>query len=315
MNSDRDMKNVDLNLLVALDVLLAERSVTVAARRLGLSTSAMSRTLKRLRLAIGDPLLVRAGRGLVPTPHAEALGVRVHGLTRDVQTILRPRPDHLDLATLDRAFIIRANDSFVEYFAMPLVNAVTNAAPHVRLHFTPKVDKSPEPLREGVMDLEIGVVQATAPEMCVQQLFRDKFVGVARKGHPLLTGPKVTPERYADFGHVVVSRKGSFTGPVDDALAARGLKREIAVVVPGFSHALRIARGSDLIALVPKSCVGHAPGDNSDSGRGLQAFDLPVDTPDFTISASWHPRLNSDPAHQWLRGVVMSVCREPDWTP
>src|SRR5476649_205951 len=107
------MDDVDLNLLVALDALLAEGSVTGAARRLGLSTSAMSRTLARLRSAMGDPLLVRAGRGLVPTPRATELRDRVHQLSRDVRTVLSPHASHLDVASLGRTFTIRAGAGFV----------------------------------------------------------------------------------------------------------------------------------------------------------------------------------------------------------
>src|SRR5476649_2336933 len=125
------MDDVDLNLLVALDALLAEGSVTGAARRLGLSSSAMSRTLARLRAATGDPLLVRAGRGLVPTPHATELGDRVHQLTRDVRTVLTPHASQLDVASLERTFTIRAGEGFIELFSAPLVAAVTEAAPGV----------------------------------------------------------------------------------------------------------------------------------------------------------------------------------------
>src|ERR1019366_4049701 len=135
------MDSMDMNLLAALDALLAEGSVTGAARHLGLSSSAMSRTLARLRSATGDPLLVRAGRGLVPTPRATKLRDRVHLLTLDVRTVLSPHASHLDVASLERTFTIRAGEGFVELFSAPLVGAITAAAPHVRLRFAPKPDK------------------------------------------------------------------------------------------------------------------------------------------------------------------------------
>ncbi len=300
---------MDLNLLVALDTLLAEGSVTRAARRLGLSASAMSRTLARLRSATGDPLLVRAGRGLVPTPHAAALRDRVRALTQDVQTVLRPPAGRFDVASLALTFTLRANEAFIAFFSVPLLTAVAEAAPHVRLRFAPKPNKDVAPLREGLIDLEIGVIETLAPEMRTQFLFHDRFVGVARAGHPLLTGQDVTPERYAACRHVVASPGGVFTGPVDDALAVLGLKREIHVVVPGFPDAMRIARHSDLIAQVPRSCLGNALASDHAAAQGLQAFDLPVQTPALTISALWHPRVDADPAHRWLREVVMSLCR------
>jgi regulatory helix-turn-helix LysR family protein len=132
------MADIDLNLLTSLDALLAEGSVVGAARRLGLSASAMSRTLARLRTATGDPLLVRAGRGLVPTPHATELRERVRDLAQGAQAVLRPAVTSLDLADLKRTFTIRSNEGFVEVFAAHLVTAVTAVAPNVRLHFAPK---------------------------------------------------------------------------------------------------------------------------------------------------------------------------------
>lgn len=303
------MDNVDLNLLLALDALLAEWSVTGAALRLGSSSSAMSRTLTRLRSATGDPLLVRAGRGLVPTRRAAELRDHVHELTGDVRAVLSPQTSHLDVASLERTFTIRASEGFVGRFSAPLVAAVTEAAPHVRLRFVPKPDKDALPLRDGRIDLEIGVLGASAPELRIQFVFRDDFIGAARIGHPLLAGP-MTPERYVACRHVVASRKGAFTGPVDDALEELGLRREIVAVVPGFPDAMRIARQSDLIALVPRSCLGGAPSGADPLAQGLAGFDLPVRTPQIAISAMWHPRVDADPAHRWLRNTVMAVCRE-----
>lgn len=303
------MDHVDLNLLVALDALLAEGSVTGAARRLGLSSSAMSRTLTRLRSATGDPLLVRAGRSLVPTPRAAALRDPVHQLAQDARAVLLPETGSPDLASLGLTFTIRANAAFVELFSVPLVAAIAAAAPNVRLRFAPKPDKDARPLREGLIDLEIGVIETSAPEMRTRFLLRDRFVGVARVGHPLLAGPDVTPERYAACKHVVASPGGDFTGPIEDALELLGLKQSIMVVVPGFPDAMRIARHSDLVALVPRSCLGNALATDHATTSGLQDFKLPVQTPEFVISAMWHPRVDADPAHRWLRDVVTSLCR------
>ncbi len=298
------MDTLDLNLLPALDALLSEGSVTGAARRLGLSPSAMSRTLARLRSATGDPLLVRAGRGLVPTPRAVALRDRVHELAHEARAVLSPQTDRLDLATLERTFTIRANEGFVGLFSAPLVAAVIEAAPGVRLRFAPKPVKDASPLREGQIDLEIGVLGAFAPEVRTHFLFRDRFLGAVRDQHPLLT-EVVTPERYAACRHVGVSRRGSFTGPVDDALAAFGLKRRIVAVVPGFPDAMRIARQSDLVALLPRWCLASA----DPLAAGLASFELPVPTPEIMISAMWHPRMDADPAHRWLRNTLIAVCR------
>lgn len=301
------MDNLDLNLLRALDTLLTEGSVTGAARRLGLSSSAMSRTLTRLRSATGDPLLVRAGRGLVPTPRAAEIRDRVHALARDVRAVLSPQPGDIDIATIERTFTIRASEGFVALFSVPLVAALTSAAPRSRLRFAPKPDKSADPLREGQIDLEIGVLGAFAPEVRTQLLFRDRFVGTARTGHSLLAAP-VTPELYAACKHIVASRRGTFTGPVDDALAELGLARETVVVVPGFSDVLRITRQSDLIGLVPGSCFEAV----DPFMEGLSVFELPVHTPEISISAMWHPRMDADPGHRWLRETVTATCRVAD---
>jgi DNA-binding transcriptional LysR family regulator len=298
------MEHLDLNLLGALDALLGEGSVTGAARRLGLSSSAMSRTLTRLRSATGDPLLVRAGRGLVPTPRAVEIREQVHALASDVRAVLSPQSGDIAIATLERTFTIRANDGFVELFAAPLVAALTAAAPRIRLRFAPKPDKTADPLREGAIDLEIGVLGSFAPEIRAQSIFRDRFVGAARADHPLLTAP-VTPERYAACRHVAASRKGAFAGPVDDALADLGLVRETVVVVPGFPAALRIARQSDFVALVPRSCLGST----DPAMEGLSIFELPVRTPEIAVSAMWHPRMDADPGHRWLRDSVIALCR------
>ncbi len=304
------MDAVDLNLLVALDVLLAEGSVTTAARRLGLSASAMSRALTRLRSSTGDPLLVRAGRGLVPTPRALALRDRVHELAREAQAVLRPQPGQVDVASLEMTFTIRASEGFLEFLSTAVVAAVTRAAPHVRLHFTPKPDRDAHPLREGLIDLEIGLQGLSAPEIRSRFLFRDRLVGVARAGHPLLADAEVTTDHYARCHHVASSREGAASEAVDATLGRLGLKRTIMVVVPGYPDAMRIARHSDLVALVPRSCLGNSLGDEHPARLGLEEFNLPVPAPEFTISAMWHPRKDADPAHRCIRETVISVCRQ-----
>jgi DNA-binding transcriptional LysR family regulator len=304
------MSNIDLNLLVALDALLAEGSVAGAARRLGLSSSAMSRTLARLRAATDDPLLVRAGRSLVPTPRAAELRERVPTVTREALALLRPAAKDLDLAVLERNFTLRANEAFAQVFAARLVAAVTSAAPRVRLRFAPKPDKDVRPLRDGSVDLEIGVLGQTGPEVRVQALFTDRFVGAVRHGHPLLDR-EITAERFAACGHVMVSHSAQTVDPVDEALGVLGLARNVVVVAPSFPAALAIACASDLVAQVTdvflsadQACRGASPRTEA------QVFELPVHTAAFAISQMWHPRMDVDPAHRWLRGLVHSVCRK-----
>lgn len=290
----------DLNLLVTLDVLLVEGSVARAARRLRLSPSAMSRALARLRETMGDPLLVRAGRGLVPTPRALEIRERVSQLVQEAEAVLRPT-DRLDLKQLCRTFTLRTSEGFVENFGPALIARVGKDAPGVRLRFVQKPDKDSGPLREGAVDLETGVVEkTTAPELRVQALFRDRYVGVVRTGHPLTRGV-VTPPRYAMGRHISVSREGIKKGSIDEALQPLGLERVIATIVSGFATAVALARVSDLIATVPERHTGSLR-------IGMHSFALPVPTPEFTVSMLWHPRLEADPAHRWLRGCVRDAC-------
>lgn len=292
----------DLNLLVTLDVLLSEGSVVRAAKRLQLSASAMSRALARLRDVTGDPLLVRAGRGLVPTPRALELRERVRQVVDDAEAVLRPAMK-LDLASLSRTFTFRSSEGFVETFGPDLLVRIAAEAPNVRLCFVPKLDKDSTLLRDGIVDLETGVTsKLMGPEIRTQGLFRDRFVGVVRKGHPLTRG-KVTPERYAAGAHVLVSRRGLEMGPVDQALEQRGLARHVAVTVGGFGPAIALAGESDMIATVPEKHTRAL-------WRNLHHFALPLPVPEFTISLFWHPRLEADPAHRWLRSIVAAVCRE-----
>ncbi len=302
------MSRPDLNLLVALDVLLDEGSVAGAARRLRLSPSAMSRTLARLRASTGDPLLVRAGRSLVPTPRAHELRGRVAALVESAEAVLRPA-EEIAIATLDRTFTLRSREGFVETFGPGLIARVCAEAPRVRLRFVQKLDKESGPLREGAVDLETAVVGPdTGPEVRAQALFRDRFVGVVRAGHPL-SKHRVTSARYTRGRHVAVAYAAPRGGAdpaldrdrIDDALESLALERDIVATVGGFSSALALARTSDLVATVPER---HTEGLRA----GMHAFALPFVTPEFTVSLLWHPRLDADAGHRWLRGCVRDVC-------
>lgn len=301
------MSTPDLNLLLTLDALLAEGSVARAAQRLRLSPSAMSRALARLRETTGDPLLVRAGRGLVPTPRAIELREQVGRLVQNAKAVLRPA-EQLKLRQLVRTFTLRTREGFVENFGPDLIARAAEEAPGVRLCFVQKPDKESKSLRDGSVDLETGVIgKATGPEVRTRALFKDRFIGVVRMGHALSKG-EITPSRYASGRHICVSRRGVDKGPIDEALAPFGLEREIVTIVGSFSAALALARGSDLIASVPERYTGNLR-------AGMHSFPLPVPAPEFTISLLWHPRLDADPAHRWLRGLVLDTCALPQRHP
>ena len=295
------MDNLDLNLLATLDVLLDEGSVVGAAKRLQLSASAMSRALARLRSVTGDPLLVRAGRGLVPTPRALELRGRVRQVVVDAEAVLRPALK-LDLQSLSRTFVIRSTEGFAETFGPELIDRASAEAPMVQLSFLAKPDKDSTPLRDGTVDLETGVIGGMmGPEIRSVGLFRDRFVGVVRRGHRLAKG-RMTPARYASARHVVIERRGLRTAIVDEALERLGLARSVVATVGGFGPAIALARGSDIVATVPEK---HTAG----LCDGLHRFKLPIPVEDFTISLFWHPRLDADPAHRWLRTLVADVCK------
>jgi DNA-binding transcriptional LysR family regulator len=296
------MPTPDLNLLVTLDVLLKEGSVARAAQRLRLSPSAMSRALERLRKTTGDPLLVRAGRGLVPTRRALELREQVGQLVQDAEAALRP-VQTLDLRQLARTFTLRTSEGFVENFGPHLIARVSEEAPGVRLRFVQKTNKDSTPLRDGIVDLETGVVgKTTGPEVRARALFRDRFIGVVRMGHSLSEG-EITPARYATGRHIFISRRGLDKGPIDEALKPFGLERDIVTTVGGFSTALALARDSDLIASVPERHTGKLR-------AGMHSFPLPVSLPEITVSLLWHPRMDADPAHRWLRRCVRDACAE-----
>ena len=190
----------------------------------------------------------------------------------------------------------------MESFGPDLIARANKDAPGVRLRFVQKPDRESTPLREGAVDLETGVVgKTTGPEVRAQALFRDRFVGVVRKRHPLSQG-KITPSRYAAGRHILVSRRGLDKGPIDDALELLGLQRQIVTIVGGFATALGLARASDLIATVPDRHTRALR-------AGMHSFPLPVSLPEMTISMLWHPRLDADPAHRWLRGCVRDACK------
>lgn len=260
----------------------------------------MSRTLARLRDAMGDPLLVRAGRGLVPSPRALDVRERVSQLVRDAEDVLRPA-QAIDLARLDRTFTLRTTEGFVENFGAALLARVSSEAPGVRLRFIHKLEKDSGPLRSGVIDLETGVVDdAIGPEVRAQALFHDRYVGVVRPGHPLSDGV-VTLARYAGSDHVQILRRDHDRSAIDAAMTERGMARRIAATVGGYSAAIALARASDLVASVPERYTGSLR-------DGMHSFALPLEVPGFTVSLLWHPRMDGDPAHRWLRTCVRDVC-------
>jgi DNA-binding transcriptional LysR family regulator len=294
------MTQVDLNLLNALDVLLAEGSVTAAADRLDLSVPATSRTLTRIRRAFGDPVLVRAGRGLVPTPWAIAIQGRVHRLVEEAHALVEMGRD-LDLAGLDRTFTIRANDALISVTAARLVGHVRGAAPGVRLRFVPEGEEDLAPLRDGAVDLDVGVIHDLGPEVRTEDLYEEHLVGMVASGHPLASG-RVTLRRLASAAHVSVSRQGRSRGALDQVLEEQGLTRRVVAVVPTFTSAAHMILTSDLTGLLPARYATQVA-----ALSGACVFPVPADLPRLPIQQGWHVRHDTDPAHHWLREQLRHV--------
>lgn len=293
-------RTVDWNLLAALDVLLAEGSVTAAAERLHLSVPATSRTLGRIRQAFGDPILVRAGRGLVPTPRALAIQQRLHRLVEEAHALVETGRD-VDLAALERTFTIRANDALTGLLAAGLVARVRAEAPGVTLRFAPEGEEDLAPLRDGLVDLDIGVIGDLGPEVHSAPLFQERYVGVVAAGHALAAG-EVTLGRVAAAGHVVVSRRGRARGVFDDVLARDGLARDVAAVVPTFTAAAHIITGSDLTGFLPARFAAQVA-----ARTGAHVYEIPAELPRVPLAQAWHVRHDLDPAHQWLRERIAEV--------
>ncbi|MEU3487528.1 LysR family transcriptional regulator [Streptomyces massasporeus] len=291
---------LDLNLLVALDVLLEEQSVGGAARRLHLSEPAMSRTLGRIRKALGDPVLVRAGRRMVPTPRALAVRAEVSAVVERARALFTP-PADTDLRTVTRTFTVLCHDAVAAACGPALFARAARDTPGIRLRFLAESHVDAPLLREGTADLEVGVIDTVAPEVHVEPLYEDRMMGVVRAGHPLLEG-ELTPERFArEADHLVVSRRGRLRGPVDDALAGLGLTRRVVGSVGTFPASLFVVRATDLTGLISCWSVPMA------RALGVATFEVPLPLPPLQVGLAWHPRHDADPAHAWLRGAVREI--------
>jgi len=294
------MKAWDLNLLRALDALLATGSVTAAAERLHLSVPAASHTLARAREALGDPLFVRAGRRLTPTPRALALKPVIARLLAEADALVAA-PGERDFATLERRFVVRAPEGLVVAYAAALAQALREALPRATLHFVPEAHGDRSALREGRIDLDIGSFSSHDPEVEVTLLSQHAPLGAVCAGHALAQGRR-SAQRYAAAQHVAVMQRSGEASAVDDALAQRGLARSIALTVPSSYAALVAAARSSFVATASERIVrAMAP------ALGLVAFELPFEVPPEQQRMAWHPRHGADPAHRQLRALVPRV--------
>lgn len=289
--------------LVALDALLETRSVSAAARRVGVTQSAMSHALGRLRTRFADPLLVRTGKGMVPTARAEQMAPRLRrGLAELDRAAAEAEPWEPGMAR--RAFHIDTTDFGELLLIPPLIARLVPAAPGVDLHIH-RMGEPLDALMSGEVELVVGVLGAQQPAgLRRRALFRERFVCLMGAQHPLASGP-LTVEAFAAARHLLISPRGAPGGVVDTALGRMGLERRVALTVAHFLVAPHIVAGSDLILTLPErvaqSFAGILP---------LRVVAPPLELPTFTTWMVWHERADLDPGHRWLREQLVAVVPE-----
>ncbi|HET9627761.1 MAG TPA: LysR family transcriptional regulator [Kofleriaceae bacterium] len=302
------MKSADLNLLIALDALLQEENVSRAAARVGLSTPAMSHALARLRAHVGDPLLVRTGQRMVPTPRADHLRARVEAVVREARDVLAPPPVE-DVHTVERTFRIHTSDHLITVLG-PDLDRLARAAPGVTLHVMPCVAETPALCRDGTIDLAIGVYDY-APyselpnDLRIQQLYEDEFTCVVRAAHPRVKRG-LTLAQYCELEHVQIAPRGNPGGYVDELLARHGLRRRIARALPYFVAGLALVAETDYLLTCS---VVLARRMQRRFGLKLIAPPRELGLEPFQFAQLWHPRNDRDPPHRWLRDIVARAAR------
>jgi DNA-binding transcriptional LysR family regulator len=299
-----DIRNVDLNLLVALDALLAERSVSRAAVRLHLSQPATSALLARLRGLFGDPLLLRSARGMLPTPRALELLGPVKQVLDEIDAIVQPRAA-FDPASAAHTFTLSASD-YVEYALLPtLVDYLERTAPGVRLAVRPlDLQTVSKQMETGEVDLCITGLQNAPPGLHQQPLYAERMVSVVRRDHPGV-GARLTLDKFCSLDHILVSVRGSgFSARIDEALTALGRKRRARLAVPHFLLVPEIVARSDMISALPERLArGHA--------KKLRIYEPPLKIEGFTVGQIWHERNQREPAQLWLREVLRELAQKP----
>lgn len=296
---------VDLNLAVVLHALLTERSVSRAARSLGLSQSATSHALARLRTLLDDPLVVRTASGLAPTPRADAMAQQVASALASLEQAMLAAPS-FDPATARRTFHVGAAD-YAEFVLLPpLLARIAHEAPEVDLWIRPLHEDISAQLRRGDLDVAINLVRPDehAAGIRNQKLFDERFVAMVRKGHPL-SRKRLTIERYVAAHHAFIAPRGRPGGVVDDALAAMGLQRRVALAIPHFLVAPHVIARTDLVLTVAERIA-----EAFASLLPLTILTPPLALPGFTMSMLWHERSEHDPGQAWLRSRLAAVAAE-----
>jgi len=296
------LRSIDLNLLVVLATLLEERSTTRAAQRLGLTQSATSRALGRLRDLFGDPLFVRGPRGLVATVRAETLAPRVRLALDSASDVLEPLT--FNPATARRQFVLGMAD-LAEAWLMPrLIAAVQVVAPAVDLISFGDARPLEEGLNSGRYDLVVIPNVGESASMRRQALLLEDFVCLLRAEHPALSLPW-TLKRFAALGHVLVAPRGTAGGIIDKVLADSGTSRRVVARVGTFGAAPEVVAATDLVTTLPRSLAVAAA-----ARLGLVMREPPLPVPGFTLFQCWLERVHGDPGHGWLRELVHRIAND-----
>lgn len=292
-----NLRDIDLNLLAAFEALMAERQVTRAARRMGVGQPAMSDALRRLRVLFGDALLVRAGGGMAPTPRALALAGELAPLMARLRAVMGEAAAFVP-GEAQATFTLASTDYTTLVLLPPLMAAIRAEAPGIDLRVRGyDKDQVGGLLERGEIDLALRRFADPPPGAVRTVMFRERFVGLARAGHPALA--RMDLAAFAGAAHALVSVRGDARGAVDAALAGVGLRRRVALVVPYMLLLPRVLEGSDLIATLPERAARMAP--------DLAKFELPLAVPDWTVEMLWNPTARTDRAAGWLRQMLVQV--------
>jgi DNA-binding transcriptional LysR family regulator len=294
--SEMNWGTIDLNLLIVFDAVMQERNVTRAGQKVGLSQPAMSHALNRLRYMLKDELFVRTPEGMVPTVRAEQLGPPLRRALSDMQHALEP--ETFIPTEADRHFTIAANNYAAVVLSPQLVMAVAAAAPLVQLDIRPSgtVDVV-DLLDRGELDLAIGNFTHPGERFSMAPLLDDPFALAMRSGHAA-GRRKLTAEAFAALAHLEISSSGEDTSFIDRWLATRGLKRRIVHRAPYLSAAGILSQSDMVATLSRRIATAFLHGDP------LRVRDLPCPSPQVSVGMLWHRRLENQPAHRWLRGII-----------
>lgn len=288
----RNIRKVDMNLLLALSVLLEECSVSRSADRLNLTQPTVSNMLSRLRDLFADPLFTRTRHGLVPTSRALALEPELREILQSVDALVRPQI--FAPQTSDATVVLSANDYMQSVLLVPAVVAMTKQAPQMRFSVRQaEIEDLVEFMDRGLIDVAVTIPEFSDKRLRQQHLYTEDYVVICRRGHPL-SKRKITLKNFVAFDHAIVSpTAGHFFGPTDESLAALGLTRRVGISVSSFFSLIGVVKSSDYLALIPRRLY-------QQYSQELYMSPPPLPIPGFDVIAVWNARTHMDPLRRWL---------------